>query len=67
MSERDEVVKDHQNVEKAFSDLNHRYERAKEVVEGLQLSEDNLKKSIDGLKSRYNSKENMPKYLTPSQ
>ena len=53
MSERDEVVKDHQNVERAFSDLNHKYERAKEVVEGLQLSEDNLKKSIDGLKSRY--------------
>ena len=40
-------------MEKAFSDLNHRYERAKEVVESLQLSEDNLKKSIDGLKIRY--------------
>ena len=53
MSERDEVVKDHQNVEKAFADLNHRYERVKEVVEGLQLSEDYLKKSIDGLKIRY--------------
>ena len=52
-SERDEIVKDHQNVEKAFADLNHKYERAKEVVEGLQLSEDNLKKSIDGLKIRY--------------
>ena len=38
-------------MEKAFADLNHKYERAKEVVEGL--SEDNLKKSIDGLKIRY--------------
>ena len=40
-------------MEKAFADLNHRYERAKEVVEGLQLCEDNLKKSSDGLKNRY--------------
>ena len=53
INEKDEIVKDHQNVERAFADLNHKYERAKEVVEGLQLSEVNLKKIIDGLKIRY--------------
>ena len=52
-SERDDVVRDHQNVEKAFADLNHKYERTKEVVAGLQLSEENLKSSVDILSGRY--------------
>ena len=52
-NERDEVVRDHQNVERAFADLNHKYERTKEVVAGMQLSEDNLKHSVDSLNRRY--------------
>ena len=51
--ERDDVVSDHQNVENAFVDLNHKYERTREVVEGLQLSEDALKQSVAALISRY--------------
>ena len=42
MSERDEVVRDHMNVEQAFADLNNKYERAKEVLLGQQLSEDGI-------------------------
>jgi hypothetical protein len=53
LSEREEVVRDHQNVERAFADLNHKYERAREVVAGLQLSEDALKQSVAALSSRY--------------
>ena len=46
---------DHQNVERAFADLNNKYERAKEVVAGFQLSEDNLKQTVEALSSRYSS------------
>ena len=51
--ERDDVVRDHQNVEKAFADLNPKYERTKQVVTGLQMSEDNLKQSVEALTTRY--------------
>ena len=44
---------DHQNVERAFADLNNKYERAKEVVAGFQLSEHNLKQTVENLSSRY--------------
>ena len=50
--ERDDVVRDHQNVEKAFVDLNHKYERTRQVVTGLQMSEDNLKQSVEDLTNR---------------
>jgi len=56
--ERDEVVSDHQNVERAFADVNHKYERVREVVEGLQLSEDDLSHSVDTLSRRYTAGEN---------
>ena len=45
-------MRDHQNVEKAFGDLSHKYERTKQVVAGLQMREDNLKQSLDGLTTR---------------
>ena len=64
MSERDEVVRDHKNVEQAFADLNNKYERAKEVVVGQQLSEDDLKGHVDDLTSRYSV--HLPQYLTHS-
>eukprot|EP00090_Calanus_glacialis_P047032 TRINITY_DN9522_c0_g1_i2.p1 TRINITY_DN9522_c0_g1~~TRINITY_DN9522_c0_g1_i2.p1 ORF type:complete len:364 (-),score=132.45 TRINITY_DN9522_c0_g1_i2:126-1064(-) len=51
--ERDDVVRDHQNVEKAFGDLSHKYERTKQVVTGLQMREDNLKQSVESLTTRY--------------
>jgi hypothetical protein len=50
--ERDDVVSDHQNVEKAFVDVKDKYERTKQVVEGLQMSEDNLKQSLEVLTTR---------------
>ena len=50
--ERHDVVSDHQNVEKAFVDLNHKYERTKQVVEGLQMGEDNLKQSVEALTTK---------------
>ena len=50
--ERDDVVSDHQNVEKAFVDVNHKYERTKQVVAGLQMREDNLKQSLEALTTR---------------
>ena len=46
---------DHQNVERAFADLNNKYERAKEVVAGFQLSENNLKQAVEALSNRYSS------------
>eukprot|EP00092_Neocalanus_flemingeri_P024561 GFUD01026639.1.p1 GENE.GFUD01026639.1~~GFUD01026639.1.p1 ORF type:complete len:561 (-),score=195.52 GFUD01026639.1:35-1717(-) len=57
VTERDEVVRDHQNVERAFADLNQKYERAKEVVAGFQLTEDSLKCSVDSLSKRYTAGE----------
>ena len=53
LDERNDVVMDHQNVERAFADLNHKYERTKEVVAGMQMDEDNLKHSVDSLNRRY--------------
>ena len=52
VGERDDVVRDHQNVETAFVDLTHRYERTKQVVEGLQMSEGTLKQSVEALINR---------------
>ena len=46
-------MRDYHNVERAFADLNHKYERAREVVAGLQLNEDALKQSVAVLSSRY--------------
>ena len=45
-------MRDHQNVERAFTDLNNKYERAKEVVAGLKCTEDNLKANVEVLTSR---------------
>jgi hypothetical protein len=50
--ERDDVVRDHQNVETAFVDVKDKYERTKQVVEGLQMNEDNLKQSLEALTTR---------------
>ena len=52
VGERDDVVMDHQNVEKAFADLKHKYERTKQVVTELQMREDNLKQSVESLTTR---------------
>ena len=43
---------DHQNVERAFKDLNNKFERAKDVVAGLKSCEDDLKQNVEVLSKR---------------
>ena len=45
-------MRDHQNVENGFGDLNDKYERTKQVVTGLQMREDTLKQSVEALTNR---------------
>ena len=52
LNERNDIVRDHQNVERAFTDLNSKYERAKDVVAGLKCDEENLKQNVEILTSR---------------
>ena len=50
--ERNEVVADLQNVERAFNDLNSKFERTKDVVASFAATEDGLKQNVEGLASR---------------
>merc|ERR1712176_186735 len=55
--ERDEVVADLQNVERAFNDLNNKFERTKDVVAGFAETEESLKQNLDVLSSRLAAEE----------
>ena len=46
---KDEIIQDHQNVERAFNDLSQKYERTRSVVVGLQEQEEDLKKKVEDL------------------
>lgn len=50
--ERDEVVADLQNVERAFNDLNSKFERTKDVVASFAATEEGLKQNVEVLSSR---------------
>ena len=50
--ERDEVVADLQNVERAFTDLSSKYERTKDVVASFATTEEGLKQSVEVLTDR---------------
>ena len=50
--ERDEVVADLQNVERAFTDLSSKYERTKDVVASFATTEEGLKQNVEVLTDR---------------
>ena len=50
--ERNEVVADLQNVERAFNDLSSKFERTKDVVAGFAATEEGLKQNVEVLSSR---------------
>ena len=50
--ERNEVVADLQNVERAFNDLSSKFERTKDVVASFAATEEGLKQNVDVLASR---------------
>ena len=50
--ERNEVVADLQNVERAFNDLNSKFERTKDVVASFAATEEGLKQNVEALASR---------------
>ena len=50
--ERDEVVADLQNVERAFNDLSSKFERTKDVVASFAATEEGLKQNVEVLASR---------------
>ena len=52
LNEKNDIVMDHQNVERAFKDLNNKFERAKDVVAGLKSCEDDLKQNVEVLSKR---------------
>merc|ERR1719233_2717416 len=49
-NEKEDIVKDHNNVERAFGDLTDKYERARSIVPGLKMCEDKLKKTVSDLR-----------------
>ena len=53
LNEKEDIVRDHKNVERAFGDLTDKYERARNIVPGLKICEDKLKESVDELSARY--------------
>ena len=55
--ERDEVVADLHNVERAFNDLNSKFERTKDVVAGFAETEESLKQNLDVLTERLKAEE----------
>ncbi|XP_014681419.1 PREDICTED: transforming acidic coiled-coil-containing protein 3-like isoform X2 [Priapulus caudatus] len=57
VAERDQVLEDMQNVEKAFSDLHRRYEKAKGVVEALRKNEDTLKCMVEEYQAKLKKQE----------
>ena len=54
--ERDEVVADLQNVERAFNDLNSKFLRTKDVVASFASTEEGLKQNVEVLSSRWREK-----------
>jgi len=57
LNEKEDIVRDHKNVERAFGDLTDKYERARNIVPGLKICEDKLKESVDELSARYDAEE----------
>ena len=55
--ERDLVVSDLENVERAFSDLNNKYERAVGVVSSFAEEEEQLKSTLEDLTTRLSASE----------
>ena len=55
--ERDLVVSDLENVERAFSDLNNKYERAVGVVSSFAEGEEQLKSTLEDLTTRLSASE----------
>lgn len=55
--ERDEVVADLQNVERAFNDLNSKFLRTKDVVASFAATEEGLKQNVEVLSSRLAAEE----------
>jgi len=49
---KEEIIQDHQNVERAFNDLSQKYERTRSVVVGLQEQEEDLKKKVEDLSQK---------------
>lgn len=60
--ERDLVVSDLENVERAFSDLNNKYERAVGVVSSFAEEEEQLKSTLEDLTTRLSA--SVEKYET---
>merc|ERR1719233_107408 len=56
-NEKEDIVKDHNNVERAFGDLTDKYERVRSIVPGLKMCEEKLKKTVSDLSARYNADE----------
>jgi len=56
---KDEIIQDHQNVERAFNDLSQKYERTRSVVVGLQEQEEDLKKKVEDLSQKHTQKEEL--------
>merc|ERR1711915_490471 len=56
---KDEIIQDHQNVERAFNDLSQKYERTRFVVVGLQEQEEDLKKKVEDLSQKHTQKEEL--------
>ena len=53
LNEKEDIIRDHKNVERAFGDLTDKYERARSIVPGLKMCEDKLKKTVSELSARY--------------
>jgi len=57
INEKEDIVRDHKNVERAFDDLTDKYERARNIMPGLKICEDKLKESVNELSARYDAEE----------
>jgi len=57
LNEKEDIVRDYKNVERAFGDLTDKYERARNIVPGLKICEDKLKERVDELSARYDAEE----------
>ena len=52
VAEKEQAVKDLQNVEAAFADVHRKYERTKQVVEGFKKNEEQLKAYVEEYQSK---------------
>ena len=52
VAEKEQAVKDLQNVEAAFADVHRKYERTKQVVEGFKKNEEQLKAYVEVYQSK---------------